>query len=132
MTNKDKLSSGEYFKELQEKTYTSGKELVGEFGFSPNTITALRKGLAGKDKEKRTLDYMNNKLTILFNQSDNYKILIERLRHKMLKESDLSRILHFVDEIIEERKAEFRGLSPACAPGEPAGEKSKLNKKNGR
>ena len=74
------------------------------------------------------IDVLIKYLENVHNESDNYKILIERLRNQILKEPDLSKILHFVDEIIEERKAEFRGLVPACPPGESAGKKSKLKK----
>ena len=74
------------------------------------------------------IDILIQYLENIQNESDNYKILIERLRNPNLKEPDLSRILHFVDEIIEERKTEFRGPVPACTPGEPAGEKSKFKK----
>ena len=114
----------EKLKQLMEQTGFNIKCLSLLTGVHRNTISNYLNKKSGGKGINELIEY----LEFFGNESDNYKILTKRLRDKILKEKDLSRILHFVDEIIEERKAELRGLVPACTPGEPAGEKSKLKK----
>ena len=114
----------EKLKQLMEQTGFNIKCLSLLTGVHRNTISNYLNKKSGGKGINELIEY----LEFFGNESDNYKILIERLRNQILKEPDLSKILHFVDEIIEEKETELREPVPACAPGEPAGKKSKLKK----
>ena len=114
----------EKLKQLMEQTGFNIKCLSLLTGVHRNTISNYLNKKSGGEGINELIEY----LEFFGNESDNYKILTKRLRDKTLKEKDLSHILYLVDEIIEGKESEFRGLNPACAPGEPAGEKPKLKK----
>ena len=104
-------------------TGISVKEIASHLDISRVMVGYYRKGKKWNGKNVDTaIKYIEDRI----NESGDYKLLVEKLRS--LKDSELSRITELANKIIEERETEFRELVPACAPGEPAGEKSKLKK----
>ena len=116
--------SVEKLKQLMEQTGFNIKCLSLLTGVHRNTISNYLNKKSGGEGINELIEY----LEFFGNESDNYKILIERLRNPNLNEPDLSRILHFVDVIIKEKETELREFIPACTTGKPAGKKSKLKK----
>ena len=116
-TRRKKLAS------LLKTTNIKQKDVADFVGVIPDMI---RQYINGEKKSPKNIERSIKYIEDIINESDDLKLLIVKLRK--LKDSELSRITELANRIIEGKESEFRGLVPACAPGEPAGEKSKLKK----